>query len=189
MAGLSTPDAEVRIGVVGVGQRAVLATHAHGGDSGARVVACADPSAAGKRYATELFGAVALRDDHRALLDAGLDAVMLFTPDHLHAAQALDFLRAGTAVFVEKPLALSTEDCDAVLAAARDSRAKLYVGHNLRHLPMLRAMRALIEDGAIGAVKSVWCRHFVGHGGDFYFRDWHADRRKTRRVVAAEGRP
>jgi len=38
-------------------------------------------------------------------------------------------------------------------------------------------MKQLIDDGAIGDVKAVWCRHFVGHGGDFYFKDWHADRK------------
>ncbi|MGI8882143.1 MAG: Gfo/Idh/MocA family protein [Jatrophihabitans sp.] len=177
----------VRIGVVGAGQRASLARYANSPESGARVVACADPSPIGRQYAAELFGEIAVHENHRALLDAGLDAVMLFAPDHLHAAHALDFLREGVAVFVEKPLALSVEDCDAVLVAARDTGAKLYVGHNLRHLPMLRTLRALIEDGAIGSVKSVWCRHFVGHGGDFYFRDWHADRRATFGLLLQKG--
>jgi predicted dehydrogenase len=40
-------------------------------------------------------------------------------------------------------------------------------------------MKELIDDGAIGEVKACWCRHFVGHGGDFYFRDWHAERKNT----------
>ena len=61
------------------------------------------------------------------------------------------------------------------------------MGHNLRHLPMLRRMRELIDDGAIGDVRSVWCRHFVGHGGDFYFKDWHAERAKTTGLLLQKG--
>src|ERR1044071_4980315 len=38
-------------------------------------------------------------------------------------------------------------------------------------------MKDLIDDGVIGEVKACWVRHFVGHGGDYYFRDWHAERR------------
>ena len=48
-------------------------------------------------------------------------------------------------------------------------------------------MRELIQDGAIGEVKAIWCRHFVGHGGDFYFKDWHADRRRTTGLLLQKG--
>ncbi len=37
-------------------------------------------------------------------------------------------------------------------------------------------MKKLIDAGAIGEVKAAWCRHFVSHGGDWYFKDWHAER-------------
>jgi predicted dehydrogenase len=38
-------------------------------------------------------------------------------------------------------------------------------------------MRELIQEGAIGDVKSIWCRHFISYGGDAYFRDWHSERK------------
>jgi predicted dehydrogenase len=47
----------------------------------------------------------------------------------------------------------------------------------MRHMAFVLKMKQLIDDGAIGEVKTAWCRHFVGHGGDFYFKDWHADRK------------
>jgi len=172
------PTSSLRIGVIGVGQRAPLATLAT--DCGARVVACADPNPAGRQYARELFGDdVRILADYRHLLTEPLDAVMVLTPDHLHTAPVVDALAAGIAVFVEKPLALSIEDCDLILHTARATGSRLYVGHNLRHLPTARAMNTLIQQGAIGQVKAIWCRHFVGHGGDYYFKDWHADRRNT----------
>jgi predicted dehydrogenase len=178
----------LRIGVVGLGQRAGLALEVASAATPARVVAAADLSAEGRAYGRELFGPdVQLYEDHRSMFEADLDAVMIFTPDHVHTGPVLDALRAGLAVFVEKPLAIDLADCDEMLEVARSTHQRLYVGHNLRHLPALRIMRRLIDDGAIGQVRAVWCRHFVGHGGDYYFRDWHADRRYTHGLLLQKG--
>ncbi|MEU0935402.1 Gfo/Idh/MocA family protein [Embleya sp. NPDC059213] len=178
---------ELRVGVVGVGQRAALAVEAHR-PGRSRVVSCADPAARGRAYAVDLFGPdVAVHTDFRRMLDDRLDAVFVLTPDDRHVEPALFFLAAGVPVFVEKPLAITLSDCDRLLRAARASRTRLYVGHNLRHLPMLRRMRELIDEGAIGRVRSVWCRHFVGHGGDFYFKDWHAERARTTGLLLQKG--
>lgn len=178
---------ELRIGVVGVGQRADLATLANR-PGVARVVSCADPSPRGRTDARRLFGAdVTVRERYEELLDDRLDAVFVLTPDHLHTGPALRFLDAGVPVFVEKPLTITVEDCDALLGTAFRSRTRLYVGHNLRHLPVLRRMRELIDGGAIGTVRAVWCRHFVGHGGDFYFKDWHAERAHTGGLLLQKG--
>ncbi|MEV0096850.1 Gfo/Idh/MocA family oxidoreductase [Streptomyces sp. NPDC050738] len=178
---------ELRIGVVGVGQRAPLATLANRPGT-ARIVSCADPHPRGQDDARRLFGAdVAIHDGYEQMLDDDLDAVFVLTPDHLHLQPALFFLEAGVAVFVEKPLAITVADCDALLAAAHRSGSRLYVGHNLRHLPMLRRMRELIDSGAIGSVRAVWCRHFVGHGGDYYFKDWHAEQAKTTGLLLQKG--
>ena len=48
-------------------------------------------------------------------------------------------------------------------------------------------MRELIMDGAIGEVKSAWCRHFVSYGGDAYFRDWHSERRYSTGLLLQKG--
>jgi predicted dehydrogenase len=121
--------------------------------------------------------------DHRELLGESLDAVLVLSPDDTHEPIAIDLLRAGIATFVEKPLAITTEGADRVLAAG----GRLFVGHNLRYAPFVTAMRDLVENGAIGRVTSIWCRHFVGHGGDFYFKDWHADRRRTTGLLLQKG--
>ncbi|NKI45215.1 Gfo/Idh/MocA family protein [Streptomyces physcomitrii] len=180
---------ELRLAVVGLGLRATLAKEAHRPGAGAAVVAAADTDPGSHPRAREWFGEdVRLYGGHRELL-AGedLDAVFVITPDHTHEAIVTDLLDAGVAVFVEKPLAITTEGCDRVLAAARRGGARLYVGHNMRHMPVVRVMRELIQRGEIGEVKAVWCRHFVGHGGDFYFKDWHADRRNTTGLLLQKG--
>jgi predicted dehydrogenase len=179
---------DLRLGVVGLGQRSRLAAYADRPGVGSRIVAACDVSErrlvnARGRYGDDIL----LARHHRELLAADLDGVLVITPDHTHEDIAIDFLRAGVATFVEKPLAITTEGCDRVLEAARGSGARLYVGHNMRHMPVIRTMRDLIQRGVIGEVKAIWCRHFVGHGGDYYFKDWHADRRNTTSLLLQKG--
>jgi predicted dehydrogenase len=106
-----------------------------------------------------------------------LDGALVASPDFLHEEHATAALERGVGVYLEKPMATTVEGCDAVLAAAARSGAKLYVGHNMRHMPLVLKMRELIARGAIGRVTACWARHFVSRGGDAYFKDWHAERR------------
>lgn len=167
----------MRIGVIGYGLRSSLLKHCPPGS----VVAVCDPRPQRRPEGIAGFDTV------DGLLGAGLDAVFVMSPDHLHAEHVTAVLDAGVAAYVEKPLALTAADADAVLAVARRTGSPLYVGHNMRHMPVVLAMRALIADGAIGAVKAVWCRHFVGHGGDFYFKDWHAERARSGGLLLQKG--
>jgi predicted dehydrogenase len=173
-------SAELAVAVVGTGSRAQIARHVAGARPGARVTVAVDTAEAGRRRARELFGDVTVHTDHRAMLAAGgVDAAIITTPDDTHADIAVDLLRAGVAVYLEKPLATTLADADRVLTTAVETGVPLYVGHNFRHSGLVRAMRAIVERGEIGEVKAVWVRHFVGNGGDYYFKDWHADRSRT----------
>ncbi len=171
-------SAGLRLAVVGTGARAVIGLHATTARPGARVTAVVDPDPAGLARGRALFGDVAEHADHRALAGQ-VDAAVVTSPDDTHADIAVDLLRAGIAVYLEKPLAITLEDADRVLTTAAETGTPLYVGHNFRHSGVVRAMRAVVERGEIGEVKAVWVRHFVGNGGDYYFKDWHADRRRT----------
>jgi Predicted dehydrogenases and related proteins len=177
----------VRIGVVGFGLRGSLAREAHRPGGGSVVTAVCDLSERSRREAAEAFPDAIVTDDLDALLASGVDAVMVLTPDDQHARVAVRALDAGVAVFCEKPLSTSIEDCDAILGAAHRSGSRLYVGHNMRHMPVITLMRDLVRQGRIGQVKAVWCRHFVGNGGDFYFKDWHADRSKSVGLLLQKG--
>lgn len=170
---------ELKVGIIGSGGRGrVLGAAVHRPESGARVVACCDTNphalAADRRH----YGsAIMTTRDYRELLAEHVDAVIISTPDFLHEEHACAALASGRAVFLEKPMALTIDGCDRLLAQAARSGARLYVGHNMRHMLFVRKMKELIDQGAIGEVKACWVRHFVGHGGDYYFRDWHAERR------------
>jgi predicted dehydrogenase len=179
----------LRLAVIGAGARSNIALHAVTAGSGT-IVAVADPSAASRERARASFGdRAALFSDHRELLasDLSIDAAFVTSPDHTHAAIAIDLLRAGVAVYLEKPLAITLEDADAILEAAAETGTKLYVGHNMRHMAVVQLMRKIIQRGDIGEVKAVWCRHFVGNGGDYYFKDWHAERAKSNGLLLQKG--
>ena len=170
----------IGVGVIGAGFRGGLATAADvPGTSRVVAIADVDGTAARRAVAERHPGAVALTDPRALLERADVDAVLVITPDHTHADLACAALEAGKAVFVDKPLATTVADCDRVLETARRTGSRLYVGHNMRHMPVVRAMREIVRRGDIGAVQSIWVRHFVGNGGDFYFKDWHAELRCT----------
>ncbi|MFC4337884.1 Gfo/Idh/MocA family protein [Salininema proteolyticum] len=176
------------LGVAGLGLRRSLAVEAHRPDRDVLVTDVCDPDTTVFDWAREAFGAsVRTHSSFDGLLSSSVDAVLLLTPDHTHIHLGLQALAAGKPVFMEKPLAITTADCDRLLNAARTYGTRLYVGHNMRHMPVVRTMRDLVLDGAVGEVEAVWCRHFVGHGGDFYFKDWHAERANTTGLLLQKG--
>ncbi|MCS7477102.1 Gfo/Idh/MocA family protein [Umezawaea endophytica] len=171
---------DLRLGVLGYGLRGSIARTAHRPGAGSRVTALADHDPAARAAADEAFPGALVVADHRAVIDSpDVDAIVVLTPDHTHADLAGQALEAGKPVFVEKPLDITIERCDDLLRTAYETGSRLYVGHNMRHMPVVRLMRDIITRGEIGQVKTVWIRHFVGFGGDWYFKDWHAERRHT----------
>ncbi len=181
----ATTPTGLRVAVIGTGQRAYIAEHVASSPTSAAIVAAVDTTEIGRSRARQMFGDdLDVFDSHQALIaHGGVDAAIVTTPDWTHKEIAVDLLRAGIAVYLEKPLAITLDDADAVLQAAYESRTPLYVGHNFRHAAVVRLMHEIIERGEIGAVKSVWVRHFVGNGGDYYFKDWHADRSRVNTLL------
>ncbi|UOQ90888.1 Gfo/Idh/MocA family oxidoreductase [Agromyces endophyticus] len=178
---------DLNIGIVGFGARSTLAKEAHRPGRGSRVTAVCDLSERSREEARAALPEASVTSSIDELLASGVDAVMVLTPDHQHAPVAIAALEAGVPVFCEKPLAVTVEDADAILETARRTGTRLYVGHNMRHMSVVLLMRRLILEGRIGEVKAIWCRHFVGNGGDFYFKDWHAEREKTTGLLLQKG--
>ncbi|WP_426302701.1 Gfo/Idh/MocA family protein [Arthrobacter sp. R-11] len=178
---------DLKIGVVGFGLRAGLWRHAHKPGQGSEVTIVCDTSERGRADAAERIPTAKVTGELQELIDSGIDAVLVLTPDNQHAAVAVRTLKAGIPTFCEKPLDITIEAADSILQAAYDSDTRLYVGHNMRHMPVVVQMRELIEQGRIGEVKAVWCRHFVGHGGDYYFKDWHSERKNVTSLLLQKG--
>jgi predicted dehydrogenase len=82
--------------------------------------------------------------------ECAVASVFICTPHPLHARPAIDAARAGAHVLVEKPLAASVEDCDAIISEARRNRVKLGVVSQRRCLEPVRRMKQAIGSGKIG---------------------------------------
>jgi predicted dehydrogenase len=178
----------LNIGVIGVAGRGGLAGHAHKPDDGVRLMAGADPQQTFLDTFSETYKPDFVTTDYRELLARDdVDAVFICSPDYCHEEQAVAALEAGKVVYLEKPMAITTAGCDRILKVAYNRKAKLFLGHNMRHMPFVLKMKELIDRGDIGEVKAGWCRHFVGSGGDFYFKDWHADRTNSTGLLLQKG--
>ena len=171
---------KLKIGVIGAGGRGRLAHLAHKPEEGFELVAGVDTRKEVLQEFKEKFPEAFVSTDYRELLEIKeIDAVFITTPDYLHQEHALVAIEAGKAIYLEKPMTITIEGCDEVLKKAKEKNVKIYVGHNMRHMALILKMKQLIDSGIIGEVKVGWCRHFVGYGGDAYFKDWHAERSKS----------
>jgi UDP-N-acetyl-2-amino-2-deoxyglucuronate dehydrogenase len=140
----------VRFGLIGCGRVAPRHAQSFAQLAQTRLVAVADV----KRSRADHFGAeygVSAHYDYRALLDrADVDAVSICVPSGLHAQVALDALDAGKHVLVEKPIALTLADADAMIARARGAGRTLGVVLQNRYNHPMRQVRAAIDQGALG---------------------------------------
>ncbi|MBK1876506.1 Gfo/Idh/MocA family protein [Pelagicoccus mobilis] len=87
-----------------------------------------------------------------------VDVVCISTPDHWHAALAIEAMKAGKDVYVEKPMTLTIEEGKAVLAAEQKYGRILQVGSQQRSTAHFRIAANLVRNGLIGDVKEVYCR-------------------------------
>jgi UDP-N-acetyl-2-amino-2-deoxyglucuronate dehydrogenase len=85
-----------------------------------------------------------------SIKECGIEAVFICTPHPLHALPAIEAARAGANVLVEKPLAASLEDCQAMVSAARENGVKLGVISQRRWYEPVRRMKEAIGAGKIG---------------------------------------
>ncbi|MEM7408403.1 MAG: Gfo/Idh/MocA family oxidoreductase [Pseudomonadota bacterium] len=95
-------------------------------------------------------------DDLDALLaDPELHAVLIATPDRLHAEQAIAAARAGKHVLVEKPMATTLEECEAMIRACEEARVKLGVAYHMRWHHGHRQVAELAHAGEFGELRHV----------------------------------
>jgi UDP-N-acetyl-2-amino-2-deoxyglucuronate dehydrogenase len=144
--------APIRFGIVGPGLVAQLHAKALGRIEDARLVAVAG-SGPGSDRATRLaaeHGAHVSDGLQVMLRDEPLDAVIVCTPHPLHAEQAIAAARAGLHVVVEKPMALTSADCSAMIAAADAAGVILSVISQRRWHPAVHRVKTAIDEGRIG---------------------------------------
>jgi UDP-N-acetylglucosamine 3-dehydrogenase len=167
-------DAPARVfgvGVIGLGEIGQFHLRGYERSPGARVAAVTDLNAELLARTAAETGATAHDSIAALLADRSVEVVSLCLPHHLHLPVALEVIAAGKHLLVEKPLAITVEECDQIVAAAADAGVTVGVQHNqLFHGPHVRAQQ-LIDSGAIG--RPVALRLRLGIGGKL--GGWRAD--------------
>jgi predicted dehydrogenase len=137
-------EGPLRVGVVGVGVMGSNHARVFADLPGVELIAVADPDRKQREFVSGVLGCVAC-DDVEGVLAAGVDAVTIAAPTHLHRDLALACIEHRVHVLVEKPIAPSVEEGRAIIAAARRARVALMVGHVERFNPTVEAIKEAIR--------------------------------------------
>ncbi len=148
----------VRVAVIGAGFMGERHARIYAGLPDVELVAVCDvrESAAGD-LATRT-GAQPYSDYRTLLGREDLDAISVCTPDALHREPCELAARAGRHVLVEKPIATTVADAEAIVAAATRAGVTLLVGHCLRFDPRYDQARQAVERGELGALQTIYTR-------------------------------
>jgi UDP-N-acetylglucosamine 3-dehydrogenase len=138
-------DKKLRIGVIGVGVMGSNHARVLAELPGVELVGVADPDPKRCDQVARILSCAAFADAD-ALIRAGVDAVTIAAPTHLHHDIAIDCAARGIHIMVEKPIASTVEESRAVVAAARRAGVTLMVGHVERFNPAVQSIKRAIKD-------------------------------------------
>ena len=146
---------KLRIAFIGAGGIAGAHLKALENIDEVEVVALADVSEKGMLAKAEQFGidkANLFTDYHEMLAKVRPDAVNICTPNGLHALNAIASLEAGAHVIVEKPMAMSADEAQAMIDAAKKANRKLVIGFQYRYDPRTQFLKQAADAGAMGHI-------------------------------------
>jgi phthalate 4,5-cis-dihydrodiol dehydrogenase len=153
---LSKPsERKLRVGVAGLGRAFTVMLPTFTGDPRVKLVAAADTrTEARQRFAAD-FGAKSYTTVEELCADPAVEAVYVATPHQYHAQHAVLGAQHGKHLLIEKPIALTLDECTTIVDAARRARVQLVVGHSHSFNAPVACLRGLIESGDFGAVRMI----------------------------------
>ena len=154
------------MGLAGLGRGFVLMLPALSSDPRIELVAAATPNAESRERFVADFGGRAYGTVEELCADSEIDAVYVATPHQFHADHVIMAARGGKHVLVEKPMALSVDQCQTMIDEAARGGVKLVVGHSHSFdRPTLRTLE-LVRSGKYGQVRMIQALNFT----DFLYR-------------------
>ncbi|WP_185819962.1 Gfo/Idh/MocA family protein, partial [Salibacterium salarium] len=135
------------IGVGGIAQDRHLPSFAH--TEGVELTAVQDMNDERARQVASVFDIPYVVKDYTELFKM-VDAVTISTPNKFHSEIAVAALDAGVHVLCEKPMAMSTAECEAMIEAANRNDRHLSIGYHYRYTPEAKVAKELMENGEIG---------------------------------------
>jgi predicted dehydrogenase len=148
----------LNIGVIGLGAIGQKHCSAIAVLERAKLCAVADINEKVLSSTAAQYGATPYTDVKELLKHPGLDAVVVATPDDLHRDACVLAAQAGKHVLVEKPIATTVEDAQAIINAAETASVKLMVGFTLRFSLHYMQARKAASDGTLGDLVSIYAR-------------------------------
>lgn len=147
----------IRWGILGCGDvaRRRVAGAIHDDPGSELVAACRRNAEQLKSFCDDFEVPRGYTDEADLIADSDIDAVYVATPVDRHLPQTLAAAATGKHVLCEKPMAMSTAECDRMIAACEDAGVKLGVAYYRRFYPVIDRVRELIGDGRIGTVMSI----------------------------------
>jgi predicted dehydrogenase len=144
--------AAVNVGVIGYGYWGPNLVRNLHEIPAARLTMVADRDISKLAHVRQAYPGVRVSDDYRRLLESDVEAVVVATPVSTHYAIARDCLANGKHVLVEKPLARSSQEGQALVDLARERKRVLMVGHTFEYNPAVEMLRDIVASGEIGRV-------------------------------------
>lgn len=166
----------VTFGIVGCGR--IAQRHAEHISKCGRLGAVCDIIPERARTLAAARGGVAYeRIEDMLAAQPGLDVISVCTPNWLHARHTILALESGRHAICEKPMALTSADCDRMIAAARASGKNLFIVKQNRYNPPIVALKKVIEEGRLGRIVNVQLNCFWNRNNDYYLSsDWKGKR-------------
>lgn len=148
-------DKPIGLGIAGLGMAGAVMVRAAVRHPAFRLAAAAEPQAGPRLAFAGDFKANIHSDIHGLCDDPAVDAIYIATPHQFHAEHASLAAAAGKHVILEKPMALTLADCDAIIAEVEKAGVRLVIGHTHAFDPAIRAMRAMIASGELGRLGMI----------------------------------
>jgi predicted dehydrogenase len=147
---------KIGVGVIGCGYWGPNLVRNFYQGRGSRVVSVADLDEKRLAFIQEMYPSVGITPDYtRILEDDAVEAVVIATPVQHHARITVQALEAGKHVLVEKPMASSATECEAMMTAADKAGRVLMVGHTFEFTDPVRRMKTILDEGMLGKLYYV----------------------------------
>jgi phthalate 4,5-cis-dihydrodiol dehydrogenase len=156
----------IRLGIAGLGRAFSLTAPTFAADARVQLVAAADPRAEARRQFAADFRGRTYATVEELCAERDIEVLYIATPHQFHADQARLAFAAGKHVLVEKPMALTLEECQGMVQAARAARRHLIVGHSHSFDAPIQRTRELITSGKYGKLRMITALNFT----DFLYR-------------------
>jgi phthalate 4,5-cis-dihydrodiol dehydrogenase len=161
----------IRLGIAGLGLAGSFMIRAAAVHPRFRLCAAMDPLPRPRQAFSRQLGARVYGEFRELCEDPEVEAIYISSPHRFHAGQTIEALEHRKHVLVEKPLALTVEECDAVVAAADRTGLTVIVGHTHAFDPNIREMNRIIASGELGRLGMILAFNY----NDFLLRPHRAD--------------